>query len=60
MIKNLVFTDKEHSFLVRLLTAVRDEMNLKGPNEPMTVDMKMTVPEQMDLNEIFKRLVSWK
>ncbi len=60
MIKNLVLTDKEHNFLVHLLTVVRDEMNLKGPNEPLTVDLKLTVPEQMDLNEIFKRLVSWK
>lgn len=60
MIKNLILTDKEHIFLKQLLALVRNEVNQYKPNEPVTLELKLTVPEQMDLNEIFKRLVSWK
>lgn len=62
MIKNLVLTDKEHAFLVRILSAFRDEVNFieekRSGRDPLGV--KLTVPERMDLNEIMKRLLSWK
>lgn len=62
MIKNLILTDKEHAFLVRILAAFRDEVNTveekRWGSDPLGI--KLTVPERMDLNEIMKRLLSWK
>lgn len=62
MIKNLILTDKEHAFLVRILAAFRDEVNTVEEKRwgPDPLGIKLTVPERMDLNEIMKRLLSWK
>lgn len=60
MFKQLVLTEKEHSFLVQLFTLIRNDMEEKRDHEEVEVKMRLTVPERMDLNEIMKRLLSWK